>query len=288
MKGNRTHIVSLCCCRDTEEKFMAVKDAQTVLRLMHGFSPEAEAVLVDQEGIGSLPALPSKTLLFLLEVPKELRGKGRDLNRMDLDAHGAGETEAIGNMGDEGNTGNSPFSQKWISRAEYIFTTPFGYEAILRHIAHLLGEENAEPSRERLERQITESLRILQIHPRLLGHTYLLEGVVYLFSQSHPRSSRLLQTIYSHIAERHHTSPVMVDRAIRHGIEVCWKKAEHSRLKSLLGYDPHDLLGMPTNGEFLYALYEHLRSLLTPSYGKTAFLRQLRLLSGRNAFFLPE
>lgn len=252
MEENHVHVVSLCCNPEMQERFLAAGNAH--LTLVKGFSPEGAAIIGDKEGMQDLPSLPEGTLLFLLEGENQL----------------------------------SIFSLEWINRAENIFFPPFGHEAILGHIAFLLGDKNSEPSREWLKRQVRESLCTLHIPPRLLGHAYLAEGIEYLFSQPYPRSTRLLQKIYRQIEERHSTSPVMVDRAIRHGIESCWKKASPSQLKSLLGYDPHDLLGVPTNSEFLYALYEHLRSLLTPSYGKEAFFRQLRLLSPCHDFLLPE
>lgn len=252
MEENHVHVVSLCCNPEMQERFLAAGNAH--LTLVKGFSPEGAAIIGDKEGMQDLPSLPEGTLLFLLEGENQL----------------------------------SIFSLEWINRAENIFFPPFGHEAILGHIAFLLGDKNSEPSREWLKRQVRESLCTLHIPPRLLGHAYLAEGIEYLFSQPYPRSTRLLQKIYRQIGERHSTSPVMVDRAIRHGIESCWKKASPSQLKSLLGYDPHDLLGMPTNSEFLYALYEHLRSLLTPGYGKEAFFQQLHRLSPSHDFLLPE
>lgn len=163
--------------------------------------------------------------------------------------------------------GVHPFPKSWRNQAEYAFTPPHAPEAILRHIALLSGNPPSQPSYDRIRRQGAACLTSLHIPRRLLAHKYLLEGIMQLFSEPIPTRSRLLQSIYKEIAEKYHSSPVMVDRAIRHGVEACWKNTPSSRLKSLFGYDAQDLLGMPTNGEFLYALYEHLRERLAFSTG---------------------
>lgn len=161
------------------------------------------------------------------------------------------------------------FPKSWQNQGEYAFTPPHAPQAILRHIAALLGSPPSQPSHDRIRRQGAACLTSLHIPHRLLAHKYLLEGVMQLFSEPIPTRSRLLQSLYKEIAEKYHSSPVMVDRAIRHGVEACWKNTPSPRLKALFGYDAQDLLGMPTNGEFLYVLYEHLRERLAFSADST-------------------
>ena len=85
-----------------------------------------------------------------------------------------------------------------------------------------------------------------------------------------------------HIEERHHSSPVMVDRAMRHGVESCWRLAGKGVQRQYFGYSAQDKQGMPTNGEFLFAVYEHVKLLLPYDRGRDDFLRELDRINGRS------
>lgn len=244
-------VISLCCSRENESAFMdAWKELLEVkgdVTLCSGYIPYAHALICDTEGMEKLNDVLNKgsdfPLLFLLD---------------------------------------DPISSFWRERAEYVFQPPYGYEVILRHVLKLAGRTIHTPSKNLIQCQAQACLESLCIPSRLLGHRYLVEGVLKLFSEPYPGRPGLLQEIYAHIAQQYDSSPVMVNRAIRHGVEVCWKKSAPDKLKPIFGYHNHDLLGIPTNGEFLHALYEHLRLRLYPSRGETDFQEQLHLISQRH------
>lgn len=240
--------ISLCCKKEIRDSFMSawkeITEWQKACQLITDYSPDAQGVIADADSIFALPTEWNRScLLFLLD---------------------------------------EPISSLWRDRAEYVFLPPYGYEAILRHVFRLLGKSVQTPSKSLIRRQAKVCLESLCIPSRLLGHKYLTEGILLLFSEPYPGRPGLLQKIYAHIARQYNSSPVMVDRAIRHGVEVCWKKSAPDKLKSIFGYDSHDLLCTPTNGEFLYALYEHLRLLLYPTRGEAAFQEQLRFIAQRH------
>ena len=83
------------------------------------------------------------------------------------------------------------------------------------------------------------------------------------------------------LSQRHNSSPVMVDRAMRHGVESCWRLASKAVQRQYFGYSAQDKQGMPTNGEFLFAVYEHVKTLLPYDRGQDAFLRELRRINAR-------
>lgn len=255
---NSTLTISLYCSKESEAAFMDVwkglfemHETAGDITLCSGYVPNAHALICDAEGMEKVDESPEEntnaTLLFLLD---------------------------------------EPISSFWRERAEYIFLPPYGYETILRHVLRLAGRTIHTPSKSLIQRQAKACLESLCIPSRLLGHKYLVEGVLKLFSEPYPGKPGLLQEIYAHIAQQYDSSPVMVDRAIRHGVEVCWKKAAPDKLKPIFGYHNHDLLGTPTNGEFLYALYERLRLRLYPTRGELAFQEQLHLISQRHGIAL--
>lgn len=249
-------IISLCCRKEIKDSFISaweelqeMSEAKGDVTLGSGYAPSTRALLCDAEGMDKIKLDElsvehnNATLLFLLD---------------------------------------EPISSPWSERAEYVFHPPYGYEAILRHVLRLMGKPVLVPSKDLIRQQAKVCLESLCIPSRLLGHRYLEEGVVKLFFEPHPGRPGLLQEIYAHIAQQYGSSPVMVDRAIRHGVEVCWKKSAPDKLKSIFGYDSRDLLGTPTNGEFLYALFEHLRLLLYPARGEAAFQEQLHFIPQRH------
>lgn len=243
-------VICLCCGKENESAFMeAWKELPEKgdATLCFDYVPNAPALICDGKGMEKPADLAegynNATLLFLL---------------------------------------GAPACARWTEKAEYVFQPPYGYEAILRHVLTLLGKPVQAPSKSLIRRQAKVCLESLCIPSRLLGHGYLTEGILFLFSEPHPGRPGLLQEIYRDAARKYNSSQVMVDRAIRHGVEVCWKKGAPERLRRLLGYDNRDLLGTPTNGEFLYALYEHLRLLLAPACGEKAFQEQLRLIARRH------
>lgn len=242
-KEHTSTLISLCCNEKEYAAFLAAGACIPNITFISGYSPDARIIIADGEGTRALPnACLHKALLFLLDVSDSL----------------------------------------YTQQAEYMFQPPYGHEAILRHGLTLLGRPLSTPSRQLLAAQTGTFLQDLHLPSRLLGHGYLLEGVLMLFDQPYPGRPGLLQEIYAQIALQNNTSAVMVDRAIRHGVEVCWKKTPSDRLKSIFGYGSHDLLGTPTNGEFLYAVYEHVRARLTPSRGQVPFFTQLRAIHTRH------
>ena len=114
----------------------------------------------------------------------------------------------------------------------------------------------------------------------LLALRYFSDGVGLLSQQPYPSRIKLMQQLYPALSERHNSSPVMVDRAMRHGVESCWRLANKAVQRQYFGYSAQDKQGMPTNGEFLFALYEHVKLLLPYDGRQAAFLRELRRING--------
>lgn len=178
------------------------------------------------------------------------------------------------------------------SHAEYVFSPNVTAQGVLRHIGALLADPSGQllPEKQRLREMISLSLEKLGIGSHLLAHRYLQEGVVFLFDTPYPGRIRLMAKLHEHLAQCFDTSPVMVDRAIRHGVEVCWKKSSPELQRAYFGYGAQDKRGMPTNGEFLFALYERQRQLLFADRGREDFFRCLEKVRSRSGcrLFLEE
>ena len=170
-----------------------------------------------------------------------------------------------------------------LSAATFVFYKPLVLELVLRRIALLIGEEDQDGGRRGwFTLQAQCSLDALSVPRHLLAFRYFSDGVGLLAEMPYPSRVKLMQQLYPTLSKRHNSSPVMVDRAMRHGVESCWRLAGKGVQRQYFGYSAQDKQGMPTNGEFLFALYEHVKLLLPYDRGRTDFLRELRLINGRD------
>lgn len=165
----------------------------------------------------------------------------------------------------------------------FVFYKPLVLELVLRRISMLLGEEDQEGGRRGwFVLQAQCSLDALSVPRHLLAFRYFSDGVGLLADMRYPSRVKLMQQLYPTLSERHNSSPVMVDRAMRHGVESCWRLAGKGVQRQYFGYSAQDKQGMPTNGEFLFAIYEHVKTLLPYDRGREDFLRELDRINTRD------
>ena len=174
-------------------------------------------------------------------------------------------------------------SEDALSAVTFVFYKPLVLELVLRRIALLIGEGPDQGGRRGwFTLQAQCSLDALSVPRHLLAFRYFSDGVGLLSEMPYPSRIKLMQQLYPALSQRHNSSPVMVDRAMRHGVESCWRLAGKGVQRQYFGYSAQDKQGMPTNGEFLFALYEHVKLLLPYDRGQAAFLRELGRINGRD------
>ena len=71
--------------------------------------------------------------------------------------------------------------------------------------------------------------------------------------------NQITKQLYPDIAQKYHTTPSRVERAIRHAIEVAWGRGEPSTVESIFGYTVSASKGKPTNSEFIAMIADKLR-----------------------------
>ena len=178
---------------------------------------------------------------------------------------------------------DEPLRADALSAAAFVFYKPLVLELVLRRIAMLIGETADDGGRRGwFTLQAQCSLDTLNVPRHLLAFRYFSDGVGLLSEMRYPSRIKLMQQLYPALSERHDSSPVMVDRAMRHGVESCWRLAGKGVQRQYFGYSAQDKQGMPTNGEFLFAVYEHVKLLLPYDRGRDAFLRELRRINERD------
>ncbi len=109
---------------------------------------------------------------------------------------------------------------------------------------------------------LTEAcLDALSVPIHLLGYRYLRIAIDTIRSNPFPQQQSMMHDIYPHVAKQYGSSPIMVNRAMRHAIDYAWRHGDPQAQRSYFGYGVPDKKGVPTNVEFLFAVCERLRLL---------------------------
>ena len=163
---------------------------------------------------------------------------------------------------------------------DYLFFLPLLPDAVIRRIRLFLeARREAVPAltlhREWIRMQACACLKALAVPAHLLGHRYMCDAVELMLESGSPMHLSMMRDVYPHVAKREDTSPVMVDRAMKHAVEVAWRKGNVLMQQAYFGYSSVDKKGMPTNAEWLHAVTDRTRLLLCDKRGKDRFTEQL-------------
>ena len=104
---------------------------------------------------------------------------------------------------------------------------------------------------------IHKTLLELRIPPHIYGFDYIHDAVALILSDKqyvHAITKRL----YPAVALKNDTTPVRVEKAIRHAIELCMMRAEPHALAAYFGGTIDQEKRVPSNALFLTILALHL------------------------------
>lgn len=155
--------------------------------------------------------------------------------------------------------------------AEYYMQKPVNFAQLIRRIemfcfdaevpvAELGGkvvsgamQAARERSRDDTERTVSEIIRGMGIPANLSGYKYLRFAIVKAIYEPSIMSS-VTKRLYPIIAEEFDTAPTRVERAIRHAIDVAWKKGNINAERTLFVQTKK-----PANSEFIAIIADSLR-----------------------------
>ena len=69
----------------------------------------------------------------------------------------------------------------------------------------------------------------------------------------------MTKKLYPDIAEYYHTTPSSVEKAIRHAIEVSWRRVGADAVRMYFGCTPDVYHSHPTNSEYLAAIVDKVK-----------------------------
>jgi two-component system response regulator (stage 0 sporulation protein A) len=170
--------------------------------------------------------------------------------------------------------GQSRITEKAISLgATYYIMKPFDIEVLLDRIRYLLEEspenlpngiDNIEihqrknsPRERTLENEITKLVCRFGIPAHLKGYRYIREAIINTLSDQ-TIWNNTTKELYIKISEKYSTTPMSVERAIRHAIEIGIQKGNLSIINKELRYS-NNVKSKPTNKEFILMFSDKIR-----------------------------
>lgn len=122
----------------------------------------------------------------------------------------------------------------------------------------IIGKNETRSSETNLPLEVTDLLSKMGTPRCLQGFNFIREAIN--LSVSDPNYlNKLHEKLYAAVAEKFQTRPELIERSIRHAIEVTWKKGDMEVINSYFnGYIVRDK-GRPTVSEFLASITDILR-----------------------------
>ena len=180
--------------------------------------------------------------------------------------------------------GQTKITQKAISLgAEYYVVKPFDIDILINRIRDIknykptpTAKENSfytlretkakyieineidKKNQENLEALVTNVIHEIGVPAHIKGYQYLREAIMMVI-QDIDVINQITKQLYPEIAEKYHTTPSRVERAIRHAIEVAWARGKNDAVESIFGYTVSAAKGKPTNSEFIAMIADKLR-----------------------------
>ena len=106
---------------------------------------------------------------------------------------------------------------------------------------------------------VTRIIQEIGVPAHIKGYTFLREAILVVIEDM-MYINNITKELYPYIAEKYDSTPSRVERAIRHAIEVSWKKGNQNSIKEIFGYN-FESKRKPTNGEFIAIIADRIKLL---------------------------
>ena len=117
---------------------------------------------------------------------------------------------------------------------------------------------NSGNKEENIEALVTNVIHEVGVPAHIKGYQYLREAIIMVINDIDV-INQITKCLYPQIANKFHTTPSRVERAIRHAIEVAWGRGEQKTVENIFGYTISAAKGKPTNSEFIAMISDKLR-----------------------------
>ena len=94
---------------------------------------------------------------------------------------------------------------------------------------------NSANKEENIEALVTNVIHEVGVPAHIKGYQYLREAIIMVINDIDV-INQITKCLYPQIANKFHTTPSRVERAIRHAIEVAWGRGEQKTVENIFGY----------------------------------------------------
>lgn len=146
--------------------------------------------------------------------------------------------------------------------ADYYILKPFDLEVLgtrIRQLAKGSIKTVQNPVKARnLDVEVTKIIHQMGVPAHIKGYQYLRDAIMLVIDDVSLLGA-VTKELYPMIAEKYHTTPSRVERAIRHAIELAWDRGNVDMMNRFFGYTINVERGKPTNSEFIAMIADKLR-----------------------------
>ena len=118
--------------------------------------------------------------------------------------------------------------------------------------------QSEKKNEDSLEALVTNVIHEVGVPAHIKGYQYLREAIMMVVNDI-DIINQITKQLYPDIAQKYHTTPSRVERAIRHAIEVAWGRGQPDVVENIFGYTVSASKGKPTNSEFIAMIADKLR-----------------------------
>lgn len=146
--------------------------------------------------------------------------------------------------------------------ADYYILKPFDLDVLgvrIKQLAKGSLKGVPKPVKTRnLDVEVTKIIHQMGVPAHIKGYQYLRDAIMFVIDDVSLLGA-VTKELYPMIAEKYHTTPSRVERAIRHAIELAWDRGNVEMMNRFFGYTINVERGKPTNSEFIAMIADKLR-----------------------------
>ena len=147
--------------------------------------------------------------------------------------------------------------------ADYYVLKPFDFSVLATRVRQLsdgitVNQYISVAKPKNLDVAVTNIIHEMGVPAHIKGYHYLRDAILMVINEVNLLGA-VTKELYPMIAEKYHTTPSRVERAIRHAIELAWDRGNVEMMTKYFGYTINLDRGKPTNSEFIAMVADKLR-----------------------------
>ena len=142
---------------------------------------------------------------------------------------------------------------------KYFMLKPFDIKDLELRIMDFICNKSTLSNKDfNLQCLIINILHSLGIPSHIKGYKYLKDAILLVFEDP-SLTNKIMKDLYLKIALAHNTNVNIVEKSIRHAIEIGWSRGDYKLMEEIFGHSISFNKTKPTNSEFIVTISDKLR-----------------------------